>query len=155
MKWSAPFFMHHGILCNLAAFKQHCTFGFWTRDVMEKRGEAMGHFGRIESVKDLPSEKDLIDYIKKAARLNESGEKPKQEKRKPRAELATLPDLATALKKNKKAAETFKNFSPSHRREYIEWITQAKREETRIKRVQQAIEWLAGGKSRHWKYENC
>ena len=155
MKWSAPFFMRNGILCNMAAFKQHCAFGFWNRNVMEKRGEAMGHFGRLESLKDLPNQKALIDAIKKAARLNESAEKPKKLKPKPRAELATPPDLEMALQKNKKACDTFKNFSPSCRREYNEWIIEAKREETRAKRVQQTIQWLTEGKPRNWKYMNC
>ena len=155
IKWSMPFFMHHGILCNLAAFKEHCTFGFWNRNVMEKRGDAMGQFGRIESLKDLPSQKALVDAIKKAARFNESAEKPKKAKPKARAELATPPDLDAALKKNKKACDTFQNFSPSHRREYIEWVIEAKREETRVKRVEQTIQWLSEGKPRHWKYLNC
>jgi uncharacterized protein YdeI (YjbR/CyaY-like superfamily) len=156
IKWSMPFFMHHGILCNLAAFKQHCSFGFWRRDLVgEKKAEGMGQFGKIESVKDLPSQKALVEYVKKAARLNEAGDKPKKAKPKPRAELATPPDLEMALKKNKKAAETFKNFTPSCRREYNEWITEAKREETRVKRVEQTIQWLAEGKSRNWKYQNC
>jgi uncharacterized protein YdeI (YjbR/CyaY-like superfamily) len=157
MKWSSPFFMHNGILCNMAAFKQHCTFGFWRgREVLEKRSEAMGQFGRITSLKDLPSEKALICYVKKAALLSESGVKlEKSPQRKPRVELATPPELKNALKKNKKAEETFKNFNPSHRREYIDWITEAKREETRAKRVEQTVEWLAEGKRRHWKYQNC
>jgi uncharacterized protein YdeI (YjbR/CyaY-like superfamily) len=157
MKWSAPFFMHNGILCNMAAFKQHCTFGFWRgKEVLEKKAEAMGQFGRITSLKDLPNDKTLIGYVKKAALLSESGVKREPKPgTKPRAELPAPPELDMALKRNKKASETFKNFSPSHRREYIEWITDAKREETRTKRVEQTVQWLAEGKSRHWKYQNC
>jgi uncharacterized protein YdeI (YjbR/CyaY-like superfamily) len=155
LKWSMPSFMHHGILCGFAAFKEHCTFGFWRQELLEKKEGAMGHFGRIQSLKDLPSQKQLITYIKKAAQLNESGEKPPRERSAPRPALPTPDDLKLALKKNKKAAETFENFSPSCRREYIEWITEAKREETRAKRLDQTIVWLAEGKQRNWKYQNC
>jgi hypothetical protein len=135
MKWSSPFFMRKGILCNMAAFKEHCSLNFWRGEaafgnVAEKKSGAMGQFGRISSVKDLPTQKVLVACVKEAARLDETrgNQKPNQ-RSKARAELGTPSDLDAALKKNEKAAETFKNFSPSHRREYIEWITEARREE--------------------------
>jgi uncharacterized protein YdeI (YjbR/CyaY-like superfamily) len=118
----------------------------------------MGHLGKITSLKDLPGEKVLIGYVREAARLDELGVKPvKKKSPRPRqtAPLETPADLAAALKKSKKAGVVFENFSPSHRREYIEWITEAKRPETREKRLQQTLALLAEGKTRHWKYQDC
>jgi uncharacterized protein YdeI (YjbR/CyaY-like superfamily) len=160
MKWSFPHFMHHGMMCGMAAFKQHCTFGFWKGELVVGRASAaderaMGQFGRITGLAGLPSRKALTAYISKAAKLNEEGIKPVRAKPKPRPEAAVPEDLATALKRNRKAAATFAAFSPSQRREYIEWIVEAKREETRAKRLAQAIEWIAEGKARNWKYEKC
>jgi len=161
LKWNFPSFGHHGILCGMAAFKQHCTFGFWRSDLVPDRGgdrsnEAMGQFGRITSLADLPPDKTLIAWVKKAAELNASGTpKPVRERSKPRQPLPTPHDLAAALKTNTKARVTFENFSPSHKREYVEWITEAKKEDTRQRRLQTAIEWLSEGKARNWKYERC
>lgn len=161
LKWGMPSFLYHGILCGMAAFKQHCTFGFWKGELIvdakgQRADEAMGQFGRLTSVKDLPAKKVLAGYIHKAMELNESGVKVAKPKRaKVKKEIVTPPDLAAALKKNAKARATFDAFSPSHRREYIEWITEAKREETREKRLKTTIEWLTEGKPRNWKYMNC
>jgi uncharacterized protein YdeI (YjbR/CyaY-like superfamily) len=160
MKWSIPFFTGKKNICQMAAFKEHCAFGFWYGEqVMGKKmggEEGMGHFGKMRSVKDLPSDRELIACVKRAAELDEAGIKRTQKKpAKAKAELAVPPDLDEALKRHDKARATFEKFSPSHRREYIEWILEAKREETRVKRVQQTIEQLTEGKSRHWKYQNC
>ncbi len=161
LKWGMPTFLYHGILCSMAAFKQHCTFGFWKgKLIVDEQGrqadEAMGQFGRLSSVKDLPAKKVLVGYIHKAMALNESGVTvPKPKKPKVKKEIVIPPDLAAALKKNAKARAAFDAFSPSHKREYIEWITEAKREETREKRLKTTIEWLTEGKSRNWKYMNC
>lgn len=161
VKWSHPSFGYHGILCGMAAFKAHVGFGFWHQSMVKilgddggKAEQAMGSMGRIMSLADLPPDAAMIGYIQTAAKLNASGEKARP-KPKPKPALAVPDDLATALKKNKKAAATFEKFPPSHRRDYIEWITEAKREETRQKRLATTIEWLAEGKSRNWKYENC
>jgi uncharacterized protein YdeI (YjbR/CyaY-like superfamily) len=143
----------------MAAFKQHCAFGFWKADLIFERGESadksgMGSFGSIKSVADLPDEKTLIGYVKKAAALNEAGIKaPGRTQPKKRAPIPVPDYFATALKKNAKARKTFEGFPPSHRREYLEWITEAKREETRNERMATSIKWLAEGKSRHWKYQ--
>jgi len=163
-KWSFPHFMHRGILCSMASFKNHCTFGFWKgalifgkgRGAANKEDDAMGQFGRITAVSDLPKEQRLIGFIKKAAQLNEAGIKlPARARPKERKELV-LPDyFMAALKKNKKALTTFEDFSYSHKKEYVEWITEAKGEETRRKRLETAIEWMTKGKPRHWKYLNC
>jgi uncharacterized protein YdeI (YjbR/CyaY-like superfamily) len=159
IKWGFPNFSYEGMLCSMASFKAHCAFSFWkgslvtgVKDAAEEGG--MGDFGRITTLKDLPSKKVLAGYVKEAMRLNEAGVKsPARSKPKvPKAELAVPLTLLAGLKKNAKARATFGSFSPSHRREYIEWITEAKREETRDKRVAQALEWLAEGKSRNWKY---
>lgn len=157
MKWSAPHFMYEGMLCGMASFKSHCAFGFWkgglVLDAKGKTREAMGHFGRITSLEDLPSKKVLSGYIRKAMALNEKGiPSPTRTKRAPKPEAAVPKDLAAALDKNQKAGATFDDFSPSHRREYVEWITEAKTEATRQRRLETAIGWMAEGKSRNWKY---
>jgi uncharacterized protein YdeI (YjbR/CyaY-like superfamily) len=163
IKWSRPFFEYEGgMLCHISAFKQHCALGFWNAPLLKdpagvlhiKDRNAMGHFDRITSLKDLPADKVLIALIKEAASLNEQGiKKPAPVKKQPKAPLPVPPALASALKKNKKAGETFAAFPPSHRREYIEWITEAKTDETRNKRIATTLEWLTEGKSRNWKYE--
>jgi uncharacterized protein YdeI (YjbR/CyaY-like superfamily) len=159
LKWSFPVFEHKGIMCNMAAFKQHCTFGFWKASLMKdktlvKNAEsesAMGHLGKIKSLKDLPSDKIIIAYIKEAAKLNEAG--VKVIKKKPeKIELVTPPYFIKALKSNKAALKTFEGFSYSNRKEYIQWITEAKTEATRDKRIETALDWLAEGKIRNWKY---
>jgi uncharacterized protein YdeI (YjbR/CyaY-like superfamily) len=164
LKWSMPSFMYGGqILCGMAAFKAHCTFGFWHKGMGAvlaadgiKSENAMSAFGRITSFKDLPTDKAFLRYIKQAAKLNESDEPARPpRKTKPKAELPVPDGFAAALKKNKAALATFNGFSPSARREYVEWITDAKRDETRDKRITTAIEWLAEGKQRNWKYMNC
>ena len=159
LKWSMPAFMHHGILCGMAAFKQHAAFNIWKGSlIVGSDGDrvAMGQFGRITKLSDLPARRVLTGYIRQAAALNAAGVKtPKL--RKPgleRKQVPTTPpaDLAAALKKNTRARATFEGFSPSHKREYIEVLTEAKREETRQRRLAQAIEMLAEGKTRNWKY---
>jgi uncharacterized protein YdeI (YjbR/CyaY-like superfamily) len=164
IKWSMPSFVYRGkILCGMAAFKEHCTFGFWHQGMnkvlggdVPKPDSAMGGFGRVTSVNDLPSDKKMALYIRKAAALNESDApaRPRPARRLV-APLVVPEDLAAGLQKNKAAAATFRKFSPSNRKEYIDWITEAKRDETRQKHLVTTLEWLAEGKSRNWKYENC
>jgi uncharacterized protein YdeI (YjbR/CyaY-like superfamily) len=160
IKWRMPSFTYKGLLCGLAAFKQHATFGFWKHElVMGKNGEnyGMGQFGRMTSLKDLPSDKVILGYIRKAVELNDAGVKTPRNRAKPgeKREL-TVPDyFVAALRKNKTAKANFENFSYSHKKEYIEWLTEAKRDETRQKRLETAVAWIAGGKSRNWKYANC
>jgi len=159
MKWSFPHFMYEGMLCSMASFKEHCAFGFWKGSlIVEQDGaaaeEAMGQFGRITKRSDLPPKKVLAGYVRKAMALNESGvkPKPKQKPKHPKKQLPIPDYLTAALRGNKKASATFDAFSPSHRREYVEWITEAKGEDTRRRRLEQAIEWMAEGKPRNWKY---
>jgi uncharacterized protein YdeI (YjbR/CyaY-like superfamily) len=162
LKWQAPSFTYRGkILCGMAAFKQHATFGLWQGAMVlgsnsRKLEDAMGQFGRLTKVADLPGKRELSGYIKRAMALIEEGVKrppTKDSRPKPPAEVPE--DLGMALKKHAKARAVFDAFPPSARREYIEWITEAKREETRTRRLAQAIEWLTQGKRRNWKYENC
>ena len=162
MKWSMPHFEYKGMLCGFAAFKQHCTFGFWKQSLMETDAfpaekTAMGSFGRIASKKDLPADKVIIGLVHQAMELNEKG--IKVEKKKPAAAAKkelVIPDiLVTALKKNKAAQATFESFPRSCKKEYVEWITEAKTEPTREKRLATTLEWLAEGKKRNWKYEKC
>jgi len=161
IKWGMPSFLYHGrILCGIAAFKQHCAFGFWGgRGLVgneDKRDDAMGQFGRIASLNDLPSKKVLVGYLKQAMKLaDERATAPPKPRKAPKPAPATPDDLAAALKKNKKAAVTYEAFSPSCKREYVEWISEAKREETRASRVAQAVTWMAEGKQRNWKYQQC
>jgi uncharacterized protein YdeI (YjbR/CyaY-like superfamily) len=157
IKWSAPFFDHHGVMCSMAAFKEHCAFGFWKASLVlddknPKAQEAAGHFGRITSLADLPPKKTMIGYIKKAMALNEQAVQPKRPPKHPKKPMEVPPYLMAALKKNKKALSTYESFPPSHKRDYLEWITEAKGEETRERRLATAIEWMAEGKPRNWKY---
>jgi uncharacterized protein YdeI (YjbR/CyaY-like superfamily) len=160
LKWSMPSFEYKGLLCGFAAFKQHCTFGFWKQSLMEtdafpQNRTAMGSFGRITSLKDLPSDKVMVGLIKQAMELNDKGIKVPKKAAAPKKELV-VPDILTeALARNEKAAETFNAFPYSCKKEYVEWITEAKTEPTRDKRLATTIEWLAEGKRRNWKYENC
>ena len=158
MKWSAPAFDHHGPLAGMAAFKAHCAFGFWKGKLVvegEKVGEAMGSYGRLASLADLPPEAVVVGHVRKAAELNESGVKLERPKKHPKPEIPVPPELASALRKNAKARATWEGFAPSHRREYLEWITEAKREETRAERLATTLEWLAQGKTRNWRYQRA
>ena len=155
MKWSMPHFTHHGILCGMAAFKKHCSFGFWKGSLVveEKKKPGMGQLGAIESLADLPPRRKLVGYVKKAAKLNEEGVPAKRAPGRAKKPLPVPDDLAAALKRSRTARAAFEGFAPSHRREYIEWITEAKTEATREKRLVTTIEWLEAGKSRNWKYQ--
>ena len=154
IKWGSPYFEFEGPVCGMAAFKRHCAFVFWKdRLVVEDPVDgAMGQLGRIESLDDLPPRRTLVAWLAKAAKLNEEGVKAPRTVRPPRAPVAVPPDLERALARNAGARAAFESFSPSHRREYVEWIQEAKREETRRKRLATAIEWMSDGRPRHWKY---
>jgi uncharacterized protein YdeI (YjbR/CyaY-like superfamily) len=163
VKWGMPFFEYGGeIVCNMAGFKEHCSFGFWKASLLKdpegvlnvKNKTSMGHFDRITSLKDLPADKIMVALVKEAALMNEQGvKKPSPAKKAPKAALPEPAELTAALKKNKKARTVFDAFPPFHRREYIEWITEAKTEATREKRISTTVEWLVEGKSRNWKYQ--
>jgi len=156
VRWSSPTFLYHGMMCGMASFKSHCTFGFWKGSLVlgdnGKTADAMGNFGRIERISDLPSAKQLSGYVKKAMELNVEGVKVVR-RTSPRKPLPVPPDLAAALGKNKKARAAFDAFPPSHQREYVEWVTEAKRDDTRRRRLETAMELIAEGKPRHWKYQ--
>lgn len=162
LKWSVPHFMHKGILCSMAAFNQHCSFGFWRGALVigkahgARKEEAMGQFGRITSLADLPKDGVLLGLIRKAVRLNDAGIKPPPRPRPKAKKPLVVPGyFAAELKKSPKALATFQTFSYSHKKEYVEWITGAKGEDTRQRRIKSAIQWMTQGKSRHWKYEKC
>lgn len=163
IKWGMPSFEYKGPFCGMAAFKQHAVFGFWKHRLLndpkgyleERRaqgGPAMGNLGRISSVKDLPPDSIILDFIRQAKKLNDEGVKlarPKPTEKKP---LRIPAYFMTALKKNKKALATFESFSYSNKREYVEWVAEAKTVETRTKRLATAVEWMAEGKVKNWKY---
>lgn len=160
MKWSTPHFMYQGMLCGMSAFKQHCAFGFWKGGLIVKAGDrtgekAMGQFGAIRSIDDLPARRTIAKYVKEAMRLNEQGVKaPARARSRNRGPVEVPADLEAALRRHRKARAAFDALSPSHRREYVEWITEAKREETRRRRLETTLAWLVEGKSRNWKYES-
>jgi uncharacterized protein YdeI (YjbR/CyaY-like superfamily) len=158
IKWSRPHFTLDGkLLCGMSAFKAHCAFGFWEREgASEGQGGAMGDFGRITSLADLPSRTELRKQIQAAAALLQAGA-PRAHKpnRAPRPQLEMPADFAAALAQVKAAQQHYDAFPPGKQRDYLEWVLEAKREDTRAKRIAQAVEWLAEGKSRNWKYEAC
>lgn len=158
MKWNSPTFMYNGsMLAGMAAFKEHCRIIFWKGELIEGpngQNANVDSLGKPNKLSDLPPKKQLVSYIKQAMKLNEQGVTMTQARAKKAARPEPkVPDyFLAALKKNKKAMKNFEAFSSSHRREYVEWITEAKREETREKRVATAVEWIAEGKGRNWKY---
>ncbi len=160
IKWSFACFDYKGPFCSMAAFKQHCSFGFWKAALMKdsdklksNQATAMGHLGKITSLSDLPSDKIIVAYIKEAMKLNDEGIKLPPRKKSTEKELVIPDYFIKAVSKNKKAQQTFEKFPPSHKKEYVQWITEAKTEETRNRRMETAIEWIAEGKGRNWKYE--
>jgi uncharacterized protein YdeI (YjbR/CyaY-like superfamily) len=157
MKWSSPTFMYRGMLCGMAAFKEHAVFGFWKGPlVLGRRAEEPGSGGpfrtRLEKLSDLPPRKAMAADIKKAMALNETGVALPRAPRGQAKPMVLPDDLAAALGKNRKAQAAFEKFAPSHQREYVEWITQAKREETRTRRLQTAMKQISEGKPQNWKY---
>jgi uncharacterized protein YdeI (YjbR/CyaY-like superfamily) len=161
VKWSFPHFMYKkSILCSMASFKQHCAFTFWLASQMEDTdkillaGEdrnSMGHLGQLKSIKDIPSEKILAKYIKQAMVLIDKGVKLSKKTAATTKELAIPDYFIKALKQNKKALINFENFNYTNKKEYVEWIAETKTEDTRNKRIEQSVEWLAEGKIRNWK----
>ena len=158
LKWGMPAFMYHGILCQMAAFKAHAIFGFWKGSLItDPKGKpinlGMGKdLGKLTSLAELPSKKALVGYVKQAMTLNEEGVKVRRRVGKSKPPAAVPADLAAALRKNKKAQATFDAFSPSAKREYVTWIVDAKGEDTRARRLAQAVQWMSEGKQRNWKY---
>jgi len=162
IKWGFPHFEYEGkILCSMASFKAHCAFGFRLGSLMkdplglmqpvgEKSG--MGHFGKIESVSQLPKDRVLIQYIREAMALTEQGAR-KAPRVAAKKELEVPDYFIKALKKDKDAYNTFKDFTYSDKKDYVEWISEAKTDETRNKRMATAVEWMREGKARNWKYK--
>lgn len=161
MKWSFPHFDYKGeMMCAMASFKQHCALNFWKASLMKDpeklftvaENSGMGNMGKIRSLKDLPSAKVLTAYIKEAMKLNDEGIKIKAKKTEAKTAIAVPAYFKTALNKNKAAKAVFDKFAPSHIKEYVLWLEDAKTEETRNKRMKTAMEWIAEGKGRNWKY---
>jgi len=160
IKWSTPTFDHQGIMAGIASFKQHCTLGFWKAPLLKLDGKPVskemesgaGQFGKLTSIKDLPARSKLVKLVKDAAKLNESGLNLARAPRSAPKPVQVPADLTRALHKNAKARAVFEAFPPSHKREYVQWIVEAKTDETRQRRLDQAVEWIAEGKQRNWKY---
>jgi uncharacterized protein YdeI (YjbR/CyaY-like superfamily) len=169
IKWSRPSFVYQGkILFGMAAFKEHCVFSFWGAEignVLKADGAvehgAMGTFGRIETLRDIPPDRKMLGYLKQAAAFVDEGKGEtfmavsRRVVKVPKAAIESPPDFVAALKKSKAATKVFEGFSPSCTREYLEWILEAKRPETRERRIAQAVEWIAERKQRNWKYQSC
>ena len=166
IKWGVPHFDYKGIVAGMAAFKAHAAFGFWSSRLLKEKlakdsaklfptsGDAAMFGRKIRSVEDLPPDALLIKAIKAAVALNEAGVRPKRSlKKKPPVKAPAY--LLAALRKNAKAKKTFEGFTPSQQREYVEWLTGAKQESTRERRLATTVEWLAEGKQLNWKYQNC
>lgn len=161
IKWGVPNFTHQGIVGNMAAFKAHVGLAFWKASLLK---DPKGYLGnktdggmcllKVKTLNDLPPDKEMISFIKQAVKLNEEGVKVKKSAKKS-ADAVEPAYMAAALKKNKDAARHWKAFTPAKKREYIEWVTGAKQEATRDKRLKQAVEWISEGKPRNWKYMNC
>lgn len=158
IKWGMPAFEYHGLLCQMASFKAHATFGFWKgKLIVDPKGRdpkaAMGEFGRITSVKDLPAKRVLIGYVRQAMALNEAGTTVKRARKHPKPPLRMPADLRAALAKSARALAAWDGFPPSARRDYLEWILGAKQAATRAKRVATAAGWIADGRPMNWKYQ--
>ena len=159
MKWSAPSFTVEGkILLMMAAFKGHAALNFWRGQELgdgSPKAGAMGQFGKLGSLDDLPGDAALDALIREAAALARTAPAPRKVKHAPKPAPAMHPDFAKALAANPKAQSALDGFPPSAQRDYLEWISEAKQDSTRAKRIATAVEWLAEGKRRHWKYQNC
>lgn len=162
IKWGHPSFTHKGIVCGMAAFKAHVVIHFWKSALLTgshvRRAtddKTLERLERVTSVDELPPKAAIAAYVKAAVKLNDGAVRaPKEEAppRKTKAPLRTPPSLSKALARNARAKATYDGFSPSHKREYVEWIADAKSEETRDRRIEQALGWMAEGKPRNWKY---
>lgn len=157
IKWGMPHFEYQGVIASMAAFKEHAVFGFWKQDLIPgmkqyvKEKEAMGSWGRITSLKGIPPDNDIIEFVRVAAALNKQGVKSPKRAQKP--VIFEMPDdFFRAIQMNKKALKTYEAFSPSNKRDYTEWINSAKTDETRASRMETAIDWMSEGKPRMWKY---
>ena len=160
LKWNAPAYAHNGIVAITASFKNHCALVLWKAALLQPiigkylDDDSRGQFGKLTSIKDLPPDRVLIKCFKEAWRLNDEGIRaPRPAKKKTPTEVPVPSYLTSALKRNKKAAAQFKAFSPAKRKEYIAWLDEAKTAETREKRLATALEWIAEGKGRNWKYQ--
>ena len=163
IKWGMPSFEYKGPFFGIASFKEHCSIGFWKAKLLKdpnhhlspranQGGEAMGNFGKIKNIKDLPPNKVLLDFIKQAKKLNDDGVKLPPRPKKTSKKLVVPTYFSVAINSNKKALATFNAFSPSNKKEYVQWVTEAKTEATREKRLKTALKWMAEGKIRNWKY---
>jgi uncharacterized protein YdeI (YjbR/CyaY-like superfamily) len=159
LKWSMPAFTLSGkIVLTMAAFKAHAALNFWRGQELggvAASSEGMGQFGKLKSLADLPPDEELDRLIRQAAELSRSAPTPRKTKHEPKSAAEIHPDFVAALAENATAKATLDGFPPSCRREYLDWIAEAKRDETRAKRIATAIEWLSEGKKRNWKYERC
>jgi len=166
IKWGFASFDYKGPFVSMAAFKEHAVFGFWKYALMsdpegyldERKnngGAAMGNLGRITSMKDLPPDSVIRSFLLQAKKLNDNGVKLPPRKKSTAPQTITIPDiLAAALRKAKLTAK-FNGMSYAHRKEYVQWIMEAKKEETRLRRVNTTVEWISEGKGRNWKYEKA
>ncbi len=158
LKWRTPSFEHHGLLGGMAAFKAYCTFGFWKETLLKKEpglAAAIDAVGRMTTRADLPTKRAFAQVLAKAMALNEAGVAVPRRRSGTKPPLARNPDFLRALAANPKALRCFEAFPPGAQREYHEWIVDARKDDTRARRIEQAVVWIAEGKRRNWKYERC
>ena len=155
LKWSVPHFDYKGVLGGMAAFKAHCRVGFWKQSLLTSapKDKRSGPMASVATLADMPDERTLAKMAKEAAALNEAGVKVKRAVKPPKPALKAPSYMLAALKGDRKALAAWQAFSPSAQREYVEWVTEAKSEATRDRRLETAIGWIAEGKRRNWKYE--
>jgi uncharacterized protein YdeI (YjbR/CyaY-like superfamily) len=154
LKWSVPHFDYKGVLGGMAAFKAHCRVGFWKQALLTSAPKTSQKWpmANVASLADMPDERTLTKMAKEAAALNEAGVKVKRTA-KARPALVAPAGMLAAIKADKKAWAAWQAFSPSARRDYVECITEAKSDATRDRCLETAVEWIAEGKRRNWKYE--
>lgn len=157
-KWGAPNFNNEGMICWLAHFRNHVGMNFFKGTLIKDKYNLFTHYREEKGNRQLKFSdinqiipEQIEYYIEEAIKLNQENIKVVKK------EIDTsLPlDLETELNNNPKAKMFFESLAPSYKRDYIEWIEEAKREATRTKRLATTMEWLSEGKKKNWKYENC
>jgi uncharacterized protein YdeI (YjbR/CyaY-like superfamily) len=160
IKWAHPHFEYKGPAFSIGAFKEHLGLNFWKSKLMDdpeglfKYDGSAGSMGKIKSLADLPEDDILMAYFMLAADLNEQGVKATTPKTAPEKKQLIIPDdLIAAFKNDTTAMQHFEQFNYSAKKEYVDWLAEAKTTETRQKRLKTIMEWVAEGKTRYWKYK--
>jgi hypothetical protein len=158
IKWGHPAFDHHGFLAGMAAFREHASFIFWKEKRLVADGvlapsyEGWGQFGKVRGLADLPSDAAILRTVRAAARLNVEGTPSPRSTPRVKRPVPRTPAAFAAALRGAGADAKHRAMSTSMRREYVEWIAEAKTTATRDRRIATAVQWIAEGKRRNWKY---